>query len=462
MCVTPANADVVWSGIKIPLAPRKSATVFNSGGFLVCDPYQNLHIFWEEDQGEQGNSIYYVNDISGTLTSPLDIYYSPHQIYYNNLVAAANLSGLFLAWMDGVTWDLVFAMSKISSAYDARSWSAPIVIADRVSGFNLRSDKNGNLHIVYAKVDIENVIHTFYYQYSQDNGVTWSNPHMLAEKKIPEPSLTHISLAVDDSQRIFIGIAFRSYDYGVFNELGYFRSVDNGKSWDDFVLYQNTNNGFYGGIDRLAFYTFGQNEVHLTFHGPSRSHSYSLDGGETWSTPELISTLGYAFGGDNVLAKDSSGDLYALYASFSGVYISEYKNDRWSPPEYVDNSPIDAHYQQMVICQGNQLHIVYSGRLDSTIWYATKALYSPLISRLPIDAYSGNNYISPEQVTPSPAVIPTPVSENSPDISALSTKQLEVLSVPLPSVQIPYLFASLCVLILIILVYAVTIYRRRG
>jgi hypothetical protein len=457
LLVGPVSADEGWLGKKIALAERKSTTIFNSGGFLVCDPYQNLHIFWQEDKGELGNSIYYMNDLAGFLTPALDIYYSTHRINYNSLIATGNNHGLYLLWIDDITWELLFGRADISAAYDARSWQPPVSIADPVYGHNIKSDRWGNLHIIYDKMDTDNIHHSFYYLNSRDNGATWSDPYLVGEKKVPEPSITNISMAIDENGRIFVGIAYRSFDYEEFSELGYFRSKDNGVTWEDYVLFQNTSNGFRGGIDRLAFYTFGPNEVHATFHGPARSHVYSLDGGETWTQPQIITSMGYAFGGDNVLVKDSSGSLYALFASFTGVFLSQYMNNAWTSWEYVDDSPIDAHYQQMVVCQGNQLHIVYSGRIDSTVWYTTRQLNSEPISRQSMDGNLDIGDLGESDGT-------MPRSEEILSTATISADDLAIPTTggPQKPVGYPILVSTISVIGLFFLIYLISHSYKKG
>ena len=95
-----------------------------------------------------------------------------------------------------------------------------------------------------------------------------------------------------------------------------------------------------------------------------------------------IIELGAAFGGINQLAKDSAGVLHAITAVGDGVFHSIWKNGAWGPGEALDKRFIDPHGQQLVVCQGNRLHVAYYDRTgENEIWYASKTTDAAEIAR---------------------------------------------------------------------------------
>jgi hypothetical protein len=186
-------------------------------------------------------------------------------------------------------------------------------------------------------------------------------------------------------RRIHVGLTQRSGAYGVFYEAGYVRSEDGGETWDPYVTIDDTS-GTFQGVEWIAPYTFGDDEVHLTWHDPRRLHIQSMNGGKTWSTPEEIMALGTARW-SNHLAKDSSNRLYAVIAWSDGVYVVGRDDTGWGVPEQVDDRKIDPHGQHIVACQGNQLGVFYYDRTgDTSVWYSNRLVDAPHISRKPIPA----------------------------------------------------------------------------
>jgi hypothetical protein len=112
-------------------------------------------------------------------------------------------------------------------------------------------------------------------------------------------------------------------------------------------------------------------------------HQWSNDGGETWSQPIEIMPLAAAFGGDNALAKDSAGVLHVVTAVNKGVFSAAWDGTRWLAPEQIEGRNMDPHGQQLIVCQGNQLHVVYDDRIgdETTVWYSHRVVDTPLIGR---------------------------------------------------------------------------------
>ena len=61
-----------------------------------------------------------------------------------------------------------------------------------------------------------------------------------------------------------------------------------------------------------------------------------------------------------------------------GVYHAVWNGNGWNPPESPDTRPFDPHGQQLVVCQGNRLHVADDDRTaENEIWYASKITKAP-------------------------------------------------------------------------------------
>jgi hypothetical protein len=124
--------------------------------------------------------------------------------------------------------------------------------------------------------------------------------------------------------------------------------------------------------------------------------------------------LDAAFGGPNQLVKDSAGTVHVITGVVNGVYSARWDGAEWSSPERIDDRNIDPHGQNMVVSQGNQLHVVYYDRIGSNkVWYSSRRVEAPHIERRPLP-----------KPTPQPTVSATPVARTTPEVTATLTSHL--------------------------------------
>ena len=234
-------------------------------------------------------------------------------------------------------------------------------------------------------------------------------------------------IVVDEAGRIHVGLTLRSEEYGVYSEVGYVRSVDGGQNWGDYRRVELMGTA-YQGVSTLTPYAFGADEIHLTWHDPRRMHQWSYDGGETWDQPIEIMPLGAAFGGANMLAKDSAGVLHVVTAVANGVFSAAWDGTRWMAYEQIETRQMDPHGQQLIVCQGNQLHVVYDDRVldDTTVWHASRTVDAPHIERQRLPASN----LQPT-VAPTPDLAPTLTTKADPEAPIRSSQPVTGLdSVP--------------------------------
>ena len=373
-----ANGNSDWSP---PVNFSQQPDLISTSPVLLCDRYQNTHAFWVESKAQQA-SIFYRNDASSEWSVPRDIIAAPSVL---SLTAAQGPDNtIYLLWSTGLTGgDLVFTRAPLAGVSDPRQWSAPTTLANSISSGSLYVDAQNTLHLVYGQSDETARIHDLIYIRSTDGGATWRQPVTVLTVATPVSAVLGADIAVDQKGRLHVDWGISSQDYGVYSRLGYVRSVDNGFTWSAPIELASSSTA--PGVAVPAVFLFGEDEVHLTWDEPIRRHQWSTDGGETWSKPDTIMELGAAFGGANKLAKDSADTLHVIAAVGEGVFHATWNGDGWNPREAVDTRSFDPHGQQLVVCQGNRLHVAYYDRTaENEIWYSSKTTNAPVLARTAI------------------------------------------------------------------------------
>ncbi len=286
------QASTGWSK---PVDLSEGATKnVRSYGVMVCDKYQNLHFFWG-DNAPEGGAIYYRND---TWTKPKDIILINEPSIFNPSVAIDPKTDIVhLTWVTSLSYGyLYYAQAPLSQLADSRAWEPVQVLDQGVVNSVIDQDSQGRLHIVYAIGEPEGLSFDIVHIISTDDGQTWSDPVIIYSRTRVEPFTIFTSMDIDGSDRLHLGLTIRSQLYGNYSEVGYLRSLDNGKTWASY-LRMSIQNKKSPNIALIGVYAFGKNEIHLTWHDPRRMHDWSDDGGATFHGPDEIMPLGGAFGG---------------------------------------------------------------------------------------------------------------------------------------------------------------------
>ncbi len=382
------QAQEELAGWSKPIDITEGATEnWRAFGVPLCDPYQHLHIFWTDNSDDSG-AVFHREENERDWSSPVDVIVMPNsQIRSLEAVVSEETDTVHLLWVDDdFNGGLYHTRSSLFNASDARSWSKPEMLDSGVFNGSIMIDKSGTIHVIYSASIDGGILFEVLYIFSLDGGITWTEPEVILSKSFSQPSYIRVRGAIDEKSRIHVGVTIRSQEYGHYSEVGYIRSDDGVTSWSDYRLIE-ANGSAWQGVEWIAPYTFGEDEIHLTWQNPDRLHQWSLDGGITWSEPIEIMPLGAAFGGENQVTLDSSGTLHAVIAWFDGVFSTTWDGEKWGKPEPIDERPIDPHGQRIVACQGNRLHVVYYDRTgDTTVWYATREVEAPIIPKKPLPA----------------------------------------------------------------------------
>ncbi len=437
---------------------QRSASATGSFGMLLCDQYQNTHVFWVE-QGTKDSLLYHRDDAVGDWSEPRDILFFPGTMMLPVVALTDSNDTVHLIWLNRpISGDVYYSSSPLSRVDQPNAWSSPVLLAQNVDAATIYADSTGVLHLVYGAPDSEGFGHNISYMRLDDAGTAWSDPLPVISLRSPVPAASRPEIAVDTTGRIHVAVTINSQDYGKYSEVGYLQSTDSGLTWSTYRQIQTMGTTFQG-VAWIVPFTFGAEEVHLTWHDPRRMHQWSTDGGLTWSAPTEIVSLGAGFGGRNELAKDAAGNLYAVTAVGEGVFVTQWAGDSWGPRQQLDDRYIDPHGQHLVVCQGNRLHVVYYDRIGvNTVWYSTRLVNAPELVRQPIPSAVA---ITPSQPTERPqgdvaTVLPQPTAskpEGLPTTTDSAPKSID----PLQTVLI-----SLAPVFLLILVTFAVRQRRRS
>lgn len=445
---TPGSAQqsITWEE---PVNFSNQPNTFSWSPIMVCDAYHNTYAFWAER--ETTRQLIFTSQYHTTgWTPPNDIILTDNVRFLNSAASADDF--IYLAWVNIIHGNLNFALAPLSQVNNPYAWQGPFVLAQWVDSVSMALSSDNAIHLVYVTPDEEGNEHEILYIQSTDHGDTWSEPVSVWSVTTVNPSLIDLMLKVDTNDRLHLAYTIGSYTYGKYREVGYIRSTDQGKTWSSPRKIASSDTP--PGVAVAGVYTFGANEIHLTYDLPDRMHTWSTDGGITWSDPVLIVDLGAAFGGYNQLAKDSRGTLHVIAAVSDGVYhaIWNPQTESWGTAQRIDDRYIDPHNQQISICAGNRLDVLYDDRTgDNEVWYT--------YAELNIPGYTA------QLVPPLPTPTPTPAQPTSTPILPTPTSTLQITNTNVSKSNLnqilPILIALLPVTLLLLISFIFISIRMR-
>jgi hypothetical protein len=372
---------------------------------IVSDKYGNVHVFWSEGVDEisdietplPGNAIYYTRWDGQQWTLPTDVLTVPGDPIADHPSAVIDgKARIHVVWAG--MYGVYYSSALLRAADSVWSWAQPSTIALHTVppwSLDLAIDSGGSLYIVYATGGVDPGV---YCQGSDDSGATWTSPTRVSDiLDATETSLTNVSVLVDREDRVHVVWQSNRQD-GYGKALYYTRSTDKAQDWEPPLRF-----GYWGASD----YRYTSEEIgsrvsepaslfvgwpsltadnggglHLTYVAGTetigRWHRVSQDGGETWSRiapilDEMEGVNGYIW-----LISDGFGQLHLIanmrtrHTVVIGVYYSSWLGDHWSRTVPIDvNSPAapSAHYADVAVRMGNEIHVVYTQLRGGEIWY---------------------------------------------------------------------------------------------
>jgi len=392
------SGEVIWS------EPSNLSNTVTSSAYpaIATDPYGNVHVFWSEDldgepkEGDEGAwagpAIYYIRWDGYSWSSAIDVQFKPNSKLSFPATVADNKGILHLIWcnIEGIG----YSQSPVLSATNARAWSPPTILAQaRSDDPCLIADRTGGLHIAYAQFyegpdgyKDGNV----YYIHSTDQGHTWSEPVKLSEVMESSETLAMVPrLAVDGAGRLHAVWHLASPPNWMGDQLQYARSLDGGLTWSRPREVDSTMDSHKGSVSTGNVAAIGNDEIHLVWISGEqltyRRHQWSLDGGQTWTSPQPLFGALHSWVGRDAVAVDIQEDLYwimELRYPFA-MYYSHWNGSGWSDPPmpFITTDPMaSGHYPAAAVSNGNELHLVVQSQPGGEIYYArgyTSATHVP-------------------------------------------------------------------------------------
>jgi hypothetical protein len=277
---------------------------------------------------------------------------------------------------------LDYRQVHLSRVEDPGAWSrARALSGDQTFHSTIYAADDGQLHVLYASRK-----HNVYHRSSSDGGLTWSDLHKVSSLD-PTVQAADGPRVVRDRQGRLHAVWTQFLLPSGWPPAGgfYSRSFNNGRLWT--------------APRQFAEEKYGQpnmalrgNELHLVWNSLAgigkRLHSWSSDGGETWTEPAVITrSISGGWTGPPGLVVDSAGTLHMI-TSVSGergaqdierIFYMRWDGSSWSKPELVSGglgATSSVEGPTLAISDGNRLHVLCEADL-SRLWYAEKMVDAP-------------------------------------------------------------------------------------
>jgi hypothetical protein len=381
----------VWAQVEVGvdwLAPERlsSPSSVLQKSTVTADPFGGVHVFWV--QNESGditadgvtNLIFYTQRVDQIWSTPFDLFAGPSWMNYDFPYATHDADGrVHLVWTgsDGLYYSSVFA----GDAQNIREWQEPqkVVEGSLLGQSQLVVDSSGTLHLIYAfSKPGTNVM----YMRSDDGAQTWTESQAISQLVPSDPQIPEMPrLDFDGRGHLHVVWAENYPPEWLGRQVLYSRSTDAGQTWSDpFALSSlSLDSAEWNGKINIAVDSNDRIHAFWVCAQVGRCYRYSVDGGTSWAVsqpvfPGLIGSSGW----DSMVA-DPYGNVYWLGAlrEPQGVYfaaLGELEESWPNAPNLLLDARVygrlgQAHFANLSIGMGNQLHTVMIAGDKGPIWY---------------------------------------------------------------------------------------------
>lgn len=243
----------------------------------------------------------------------------------------------------------------LGSATEAQAANKHLVA--RGSRPTIQADIGGHLHVAFEAFQGANKVPDILYTKSTDHGVNWSPPKNISMT----PGVSqHADIAVEKSGAVDVVWVDNSSDPKS-PDIYFARSTDSGQTWT-----KPTDISSSPGVSAQPAIAMGQDDaIHVIFSDTTKGESNkdiyyvcSRDGGEKWSPAiDISNTPGASY--DPALSVSAEGTVHAAWAdtttgdSRPDIYYVQSKNDTWTKPTNVSNSPRVSTHPTIACSRGN-------------------------------------------------------------------------------------------------------------
>ena len=298
---------------------RESETISSLAS--VSDTQGAIHSIWAQsslsDNGSKKIAMEYTRWDGKEWSSPETVIPSLDNIPLQISFAADTQERLLFSWVDGGTGDLLFSWAILDAGNLASDWETPVALpspSQLVESPDIVVDGSGRIVVAYAIPLNEN--RGIYTVQSTDNGETWSTPTRVFDavsagwEKIGNPN---ISLSADGVLHLIFSRHFLRPDQPT--GLYYSRSLDGGVTWSDPQILSE------GDIQWSDVVSYDAQTVHIVWQEYdglvfANLSQVSQDSGVSWSRP-------YNLTGVN----DSSTSVALAADGFGKLHFIQIKRD---------------------------------------------------------------------------------------------------------------------------------------
>lgn len=366
---------------------------------IAADPEGGVHLIWVEIIENNSSLIMYSQFKNGYWSQPVDIFLSSRISAVSEPSLVCDSHGfLHLAYFaNGIEYSTAFA----PQAGAAPGWTRPqtlVSLANYMAAPDLVLGPGNSLYLTYAiQVGSGSGV---YVLISDDQGKTWSQPVSVYENFSNSRFVNDPQISVDSTGRIHLVWVESNYPE-TFPPLGihYANSLD-GTDWSDPVALANGPYGY------PQMFVSSIDDVHVIWSGSAddryKFHTWSRDGGETWSDPWRNTDLG-GYQGYPAMVEDSDGRLYWLQVGTvfnlpglseglkASLYLNKFSDSSWSSGEILFRSSITSQ---------NMRDVTAAVALGNTLFVANMNPLTKSQNQYQFDIYSLNKVLESNPIAP--------------------------------------------------------------
>jgi hypothetical protein len=346
--------------------------------FVVSDSHGNVHAFWTVLTADKSkyDTIYYTRLDAIGWTTPVDIIAT--DLLGSVSATIGHDDSIYLIWneMGGIT----YSKAPIQGAEFVQNWSRSVLITDANFYSDLSTASSGRIYLAYPGKNTSGVFE----QFLEPNDPSWSSARMISQTSLTNSASDYVQMGVSENGTLHV--VWTEFFYpeswpprGNF----YSRSIDGGNTWS--VPEMLAGDGF----DQINISVVDDNNIHVAWNGMAgvggRYHRWSSDGGKTWS--ETVEVIPAGVGGTEglpQLAVDQSGTLHMLTTYMGGcLWYTYLQNLTWTPPTCISGEMTLIEEPALTVTEGNRLHAIFWDNRKS-IWYSTKVTNADWVTPRPM------------------------------------------------------------------------------
>lgn len=286
---------------------------------------------------------------------------------------------------------LYYSSAHVDLAYSTQNWSPPVELhyfptTALVFPFDLFIDQHGILHLI--AIESSTQPENFVYYQSRDGGKHWSEVAKFPGIIAPGAVFLQPTITSDRDDHIFLvwtSLSEAGYYDNTNNVILFSRSDDHGVTWSSPDVLADSTDKTYT-YENANIIVDGSGTLHVVWNssagGPARYHRYSRDNGETWSEIDII----YVGSGKTqwpALALDSNGKVQMVssgnaFGYGNALFYTLWEENRWAPlTNLAESMEMIGENPQIAIGLGSQLHLVWRNDIRRAISYSSYSLDSP-------------------------------------------------------------------------------------